>query len=59
VGRFHSHWWPAYTNVAPPVGKFWEGENLKEYRDCLVETILKAWKDLAPLVDKAVGHPRS
>ena len=55
----HCSWWPAYTNVDPPVGKFWEGDNLKEYRDCLVETILKAWKDLAPLVDKAVGHPRS
>ena len=54
-----SHWWPAYANVGPPVGKFWEGDNLKEYRDRLVETILKAWKDLAPLVDKAVGNPRS
>ena len=49
-------WWPAYVNVAPPVGKFWEGDNLKEYRADLVQTILTAWKDLAPLVDKAVGH---
>ena len=54
----HSAWWPAYTNVDPPVGRFWEGDNLKEYRDCLVETVLKAWKDLAPLVDEAVGHRR-
>ena len=50
-------WWPAYANVDPPVGKFWEGDNLKKYRKYLVDTILKAWQDLAPLVDKAVGHP--
>ena len=50
-------WWPAFTNVDPPVGRFWEGEKLQEYRDHLVETIIRAWKDLAPLVDEAVGHP--
>ena len=55
----HRDWWPAYKNVDPPRGKFWEDDNLKEYVDYLVETILKAWQDLAPLVDKAVGHPRS
>ena len=52
-------WWPAYANVDPPAGRVWEGDNLKEYRDYLVQIILKAWKDLAPLVDEAVGHPRS
>ena len=50
-------WWPAYRNVDPPVGRFWEGDNLKAYRAHLVETIIKAWDDLAPLVDEAVGHP--
>ena len=54
----HNAWWPAYASVDPPSGKFWEGDNLKEYRDFLVETIFAAWKDLAPLVDEAVGHPR-
>ena len=54
-----SAWWAVYTHVEPPGGEFWEGENLKEYRRYLVETILKAWKDLAPLVDKAVAHPPS
>ena len=49
--------WPAYKHLEPPVGRFWEGDNLKEYRDYLVETVLTAWKDLAPLVDEAVGHP--
>ncbi len=49
-------WWPAYKNVEPPEDGFWEGDNLKEYRNHLVATILKAWKDLSPLVDKAVGH---
>ena len=53
-----SGWWPAYTHVDPPVDKFWEGEGLKEYRDRLVVTILKAWEDLAPLVDEALAHPR-
>ena len=55
----HVPWWPAYKNVEPPVGKFWEGDNLKEYRDHLVETIFKAWAELAPLVDEAVGHASS
>ena len=51
-----SQWWPAYKDVKPPCGKFWEGDNLKEYRLHLVATVLKAWQDLAPLVDEAVGH---
>ena len=50
-------WWPALAKVGPPVGRFWESDNLKEHRDSLVETIVKAWKDLAPLVDEAVGRP--
>ena len=48
-------WWPAYNNVEPPADGFWEGDNLKEYRKYLVETILKAWEDLAALVDESVG----
>ena len=50
-------WWPAFTNVGPPGGEFWEGDNLRRYRDRLVDTIVKAWENLAPLVDEAVGHP--
>ncbi len=49
-----NQWSPAYKAVEPPAGKFWEGDNLEEYRDHLVATIIKAWKDLAPLVDEAV-----
>ena len=49
--------WAAYRNVDPPGGRFWEGENLKQYRNNLVETILTAWEDLSPLVDEAVGQP--
>ena len=52
-------WWPAYAKMDPPVGRFWEGDNLKAYRDRLVKTLLNAWRDLAPLVDEAVGHPHS
>ena len=51
--------WVAFKNLDPPVGRFWEGDNLKEYRRYVVETILEAWNDLAPLVDKAVGHRSS
>ena len=51
--------WVAFKNLDPPVGRFWEGDNLKEYRRYVVETILEAWKDLAPLVDRAVGHGSS
>ena len=52
-----SQYWPAWRYVDPPDDRFWEGENLKQYRKYLVETVLTAWEDLAPLVDKAVGHP--
>lgn len=52
-------YYPAYKEVEPPVGRFWEGDNLKKYREHLVETIITAWRDLAPLVDAAVGHQSS
>ena len=54
-----THWWPAYRDLDPPEGRFWEDDNLMEYRNYIVETILTTWKDLAPLVDEAVGHPPS
>ena len=50
-------WWPAFTHVDPPAGRFWEDDNLREYRDRLIEIIVEAWKYLAPLVDEAVGRP--
>ena len=28
-----NQYWPAYARVDPPVGRFWEGDNLKEYRN--------------------------
>ena len=54
-----NNWWPAYRNLDPPKGRFWEEDNLKEYGNYIVETILTAWKDLAPLVDEAVGYSPS
>ena len=48
--------YPAYKEVEPPNDGFWEDDNFKEYREHLVETIFKAWNDLAPLVDEAIGH---
>lgn len=53
--RKSSKWWPAYRDVDPPADGFWEGDNLGRYRACLVETLLTAWTDLAPLVDEALG----
>ena len=47
-------WWPKFRRVDPPVGNFWEGNNLEEYGHCVIKTVLKAWCDLAPLVDEAV-----
>ena len=47
--------WPAFRDLEPPGDRFWEGDNLREYRDHLLISILKAWVDLAPLVDEAVG----
>ncbi|MCY4399796.1 MAG: hypothetical protein OXE96_10710 [Gemmatimonadetes bacterium] len=51
--------WPAYRYLDPPADRFWEGDNLREYRTYLVEAILKAWKDLAPIVDEAIGQRSS
>ncbi len=53
-------YWPAFTSSkqAPKHG-FWEGDKLKHYRKTLVKTMLTAWKELAPLVDKAIGDPRT
>lgn len=53
--RQNADWWPAFADVDSPVGRFWEDDNLREYRNYLVETIIRTWKDLAPLVDEAVG----
>ena len=50
-------WWAAFAKLDPPTGRFWEDDNFNKYRDRLVDTLLTAWEDLAPLVDEAVGHP--
>ena len=49
-----TEWWPKSRRVDPPVGNFWEGNNLEEYGHYVIKTVLKAWSDLAPLVDEAV-----
>ena len=45
---------PMYKIIDPPSGNFWEGNNLDEYGHDVIKTVLKAWCDLAPLVDEAV-----
>ena len=50
---------PMYKIIDPPSGNFWEGNNLEEYGHDVIKTVLKAWCDLAPLVDEAVrSHNR-
>ena len=46
-------WWPVWRTIRGPSGRFWEGDGLKEYRHRVVDTVLSAWNDLAPLVDEA------
>ena len=48
-------WWPVWASIVGPPGRFWEGDGLKEYRHRVVDRVLSAWHDLAPLVDEAVG----
>ena len=55
-GYERREWWPAYVTVDPPTGRFWEGDNLQQYRDRLVETLIDAWEALAPLVDESIGR---
>ncbi len=53
-----SSWWPVYTYLSPAPDGFWEGDGLEEYRAYLVASLVKAWRVLSPLVDKAVDHRR-
>ena len=48
-------WWPVLATIEGPSGRFWEGDGLEKYRRRLVDTVLSAWNDLAPLVNEAVG----
>lgn len=35
--------------------RYWEADSLSEYGQFLIDELLKAWHDLAPLIDEAVG----
>ena len=48
-------WYLAYKKVEPP-HEFWKGNNLEEYGNFVIKTLLQAWSDLAPLVDEAVSQ---
>lgn len=45
--------WFKYRSLESPHPGFWEGDGLVEYRKQLLDQLLKAWTDLAPLMDKA------
>lgn len=35
--------------------RYWEADGLSEYRQFLIDELLRAWCELSPLIDKAVG----
>ena len=43
---------PMYKVIDPPPDNFWEGDNLEKYGNFVIQEVLKAWRDLAPLVDE-------
>ena len=47
---------PMYRYLDPPSGNFWEDDKLKEYGDSVVQAVLKAWDDLARLIDETVSQ---
>ena len=47
---------PMYRYLDPPSGNFWEDDKLKEYGDSVIQGVLKAWEDLARLIDEAVSQ---
>lgn len=53
-----SNHWPVYDYVEVPQGEFWEGDNIATHRKHVIELILNAWRDLAPLVDEALDRAR-
>ena len=58
VYRRYDKWYPMYRYIDPPGKDFWEDSKLEEYGNSVIKTVLKAWCDLALLVDKAVAGPR-
>lgn len=55
--RSSTRWgYPAYKGIGPPSGNSWEGDNLEKYGNSVIEALLQAWSNLAPLVDEAVLH---
>ena len=48
--------YPMYRYLDPPSGNFWESDNLGEHGKSVIQAVLKAWCDLAPLVDEAVSQ---
>ena len=45
-----------YRYLPRPEGNFWEDERLQAYGRSVIQALLQAWQDLAPLVDEAVQH---
>ena len=48
--------YPMYEYLNGPNPNFWEGNNLEEYGNVLIEALLQAWRDLALLVDESVSQ---
>ena len=46
--------YPMYKYLPPPQGNLGEGNNLEKHGHEVIETVIKAWCDLAPIVDETV-----
>lgn len=47
--------YPMFRYLPLPEGNFWKDAQLEKYGQSVIQAVLKAWSDLAPLVDEAVA----
>ena len=48
--------YPMFMYLPQPDGNLWENDQLEAHGQSVITTVLKAWDDLAPLVDEAISH---
>ena len=48
--------YPMFIYLPHPDGNLWENDQLEAYGQSVITALLKAWDDLAPLVDEAISH---
>ena len=48
--------YPMFRYLPHPEGNLWEDDQLEAYGQSVIQAVLKAWCDLAPLVNEAVSQ---